>query len=391
MNEIPQDFMDAVAAEQAAMRETGLGALDASTSRGLINDIRMRLSRMAGGNWTPEDPASSSHGATGGFGVGYGQTPAPEGWGASGGADILAALRELVKASGGRGGVDMKGIDKASKDDYERLKGLLEKIQSVRAGLGAYDAQKPLTKVFDAAAEYDRLKKANPESRPDNTNYWRGQAMPVWVGGERGFSAYGDMGAAARLMRDIDTDSYNRNQKDIERLLGFAREKSAGENLNAQEDFARNRAPLSTQMPGEIDLNIMKAMQKMPTELLKAQLRAQSQAGKETALSQMADAMTVGIKRGLIDPNTMKPIGEGGKQFLAMIGLGKPAVAPKIEEQLKFNEAFASSGLPQSERDRYFEYVMGGGEPSSRAKYARALEQYAKSKNPKAFDPANLQ
>lgn len=328
MNEIPQDFIDAVAAEQAAMRETGLGAPDESTSRGLVNDIRMWLSKKAGGNWTPEDQiAQAGRGATGSFGGAYGQTPAPPGFGSH--PDVLAALQDLMKKVNGRGGVDLRGIDEASKADEARLQGLLDKLNSVRAELGAYDANKPLTKVFDAASEYDRLKKATPDVRPDNSGYWMWQAADTFDR-NKGWVPSQSKDAAARLMFDIDRKAGDDRRAEIDKILGFSREKNAGENLNMQEDFARNRAPLSSQMPGELDLNIMKAMQKMPAELLKAQLKAQAGAGKETALSQMADAMAIGVKKGLLD-NNMQPTSEAGKRYLEMVGLGK-------KDDYKFNK-----------------------------------------------------
>lgn len=75
----------------------------------------------------------------------------------------------------------------------------------------------------------------------------------------------------------------------------------------------------------------------------------------------------------------------GIQQALAMM---HPRTDKKqdVGDMVKLNEAFAASGLPSSEKERYTQFVLGNGSPAALTDYGRRIDAYQKTKNAKVFD-----
>lgn len=212
-----------------------------------------------------------------------GATPAPPRAAAAPEMDIEEFLRQQLgkpARGGGSGGVSFAGVDSAFSDDRKALQALLSRIQSGRTAQGALEAGRPLTETFDSGAADKRLRTANPESRPNNELYWRGQNMPKWVGGEAGFASHGDPAGAARLMFDVDKRAETSYETKLAKLLGMEKEGVANQNLTAKEKHDRLLAPVLAQIPDKMEADLTKAMSKQGLEASKLSASAQMAAAR---------------------------------------------------------------------------------------------------------------
>lgn len=223
--------------------------------------------------------------------------------------DIEEFLRQHMGDSsrGGRGGggVSLAELTQTTGEDRDRAEALIDTIRAVKTVAGALEAQRPLTETFDTLTADRRMRAANPERRPDNTDYWRGQNMPKWVGGEAGVAAHGDPRAAARLMFDVDKRAETSYENAINKLLGMEKEEVANRNLTKKEEFDRMVAPLLAQMPDKMEVDLSKDLSK--TGLAQAKLSLAMQQQAQRAQRESANEEKLRMAAELLRTGAIKP------------------------------------------------------------------------------------
>lgn len=247
---------------------------------------------------------------------------------------FLAKYGPKLGAGGmGGAGISFAGVDAAAKEDRTRALDLLARIQSGRTAQGALEANRPLTEAFDALAVDKRLRAENPDRRPDNTNYWRAQAMPRWVGGTAGFSIP-DTSRAAQLMSDIDKRSEDTREARLAKLLGMEREGVANKNMTAKELHDRVLAPILAQIPNAAEIGLAKDLSKSDLERAKLSAKAQisaASAGRDTQVEERLKMAAQLLRAGKI----------GEDEYLGLMkgmAFGTPKeikVEPKMVEEAR--------------------------------------------------------
>lgn len=257
--------------------------------------------------------------------------------------DVEEFLRRRLMPPKGRQGGDsvdvmFAGADRANSEELRALQNLLARVQSGRTAKGQLEAQKPLTQIFDAAAEYDKLGKARPDVRPDNSGYWMWQAADRYDR-EKGWVPSATKGDAARLIFDIDRQAGADRRVDLDKLLSFAREEVAGKNLTEQEKFDRTLAPINAQIPSAMEADLTKSMSKQGLELGKAQARAQLAAAKAGSESKVDEVMRYAAK--MLRAGDIKP-----EEFVnlekSLIGLGGKTTTPTYSGDKLYADTLAS-------------------------------------------------
>lgn len=333
----------------------------------------------------PEEAVQAA--AAGGKGVRFAPNDGPQAPAASPTSDTIAALEAMIAMSGGRGrggslGLDVKALNAADAKDQALMDGALAHLRASRGAVADSIRARAVPEVFDAAGEDARIRAANPFTKKERTNVF---ALPMWDAKSNSFVQNPNAVAGAKHLADVGTEEQTLHDKRLAQLLGFGREAVTGRNLQQTVRDTNAIEANKVNMPTELDMGLIKQGMKGDTARAMAVARMNAAAmsgGKDDAITQMLRAYKNKAEAEKSGDPKLVAIADKVIEMLSP----KKAQGMKPDELLKLDEAFRSTGLPLTEKQRYAEWIAGNGSPAALNKYAQKMEAYAKNKNPKVFE-----
>ncbi len=302
-------------------------------------------------------------------------------------SDTIAALEAMIRMSGGRGrggslGLDTKAIKDDDAKDQALVDGALAHLRASRGAVADSIRARAVPEVFDAAGEDARIRAANPFTKKERTNVF---ALPMWDAKSNSFVQNPNAVAGAKHLADVGAEEQTLHDKRLAQLLGFGREAVTGRNIQQTARDTNAIEANKVNMPTELDMGLIRQQMKGDTTRAMAVARANAEAmrgGKDDAITQMLRAYKNKAEAEKSKDPKLVAIADKVIEMLSP----KKAQGMKPDELLKLDEAFRSTGLPLTEKQRYAEWIAGNGSPAALNKYAQKMEAYAKNKNPKVFE-----
>lgn len=302
-------------------------------------------------------------------------------------SDTIAALEAMIAMSGGRGrggslGLATKEMKDADAEDQALVDGALAHLRASRGAVADSIRARAVPEVFDAAGEDARIRAANPFTKKERTNVF---ALPMWDAKSNSFVQNPNAVAGAKHLADVGAEEQTLHDKRLAQLLGFGREAVTGRNVQQTARDMNAIEANKANMPTELDMGLIRQQMKGDTTRAMAVARANAEAmrgGKDDAITQMLRAYKNKAEAEKSGDPKLVAIADKVIEMLSP----KKAQGMKPDELLKLDEAFRSTGLPLTEKQRYAEWIAGNGSPAALNKYAQKMEAYAKNKNPKVFE-----
>lgn len=351
MADIPADFLDAHTRQQAGLAALGLAPTEDGSGLGMLDRLRMTLSRAAGGNWSPDATAEASATASAAP-----PSVTPEAMELFGYAPLTAAKNALTEkgpasrpASRGPAG-NRVGVA-APNAEFEAL--MKRKLASAEAEAGLLGKAAADTKVSDWANKRREFDKTNVLNVPDPMNSRAISDAMIAFGGKLLASEGRDVGGGVQEGGKAWMAGRNRNEDQASKERDF-RLKSFMDTMGLEQKdveslTAKDKAVLAAAISGiqakDVDitsrLDYAKEGRKEAHELEKVDRQGQwtvrgHEAGKTPKEDPVALLERLGKKLGGVEAAIAA---QGGKaspeqEFLrrGLHGLTKDDREPKAEK-----------------------------------------------------------
>ena len=366
MADIPADFLDAHTRQQAGLAALGLAPTEDGSGLGMLDRLRMALSRAAGGNWSPDATAEASATASAAP-----PSVTPEAMELFGYAPLTAAKNALTEkgpasrpASRGPAG-NRVGAAKPDADFEALMKRKLASAEAEAGLLGKAADKSPVTDYANQRREFD---KTNVLNVPDPMNSRAISDAMIAFGGKLLASEGRDVGGGVQEGGKAWMAGRNRNEDQAGKERDF-RLKSFMETMglsqkDAESLTAKDKAVLAAAISG------IQAKDVDVTSRLDERKRALEAAMKDRELANRLEAARIGAPDRSPGLNTV-----AGGEWLLKRTPEERAVFAKGADPEKFNkdkvaeyrsmlERATGKGANEAARNRVelaFDAVLGAG------------------------------